>query len=200
MSIPRIFAPVLTLVLLAPPQPAQAGFFEMLFGGGQAPAPAAPPAFDLPAPRFRVVRPPQNRGFKPVRKAKPVILREGAPGLQEAAQSGKPRPIRRIKLSEKDANSPLGPFLNDPTLRRGDVVVTREGLKVFDGGFSSLHSASSFRPLPNARHLVADKAQRLAAIERANGWRAAASPAQVAERQDGEKPGQKKRERIVASD
>ena len=39
----------------------------------------------------------------------------------------------------------------DPTLRAGDVVATKDGMKVFRGSPSDTHKAADFSPLENAR-------------------------------------------------
>ena len=61
---------------------------------------------------------------------------------------------------------PLGPFMNDPTLRAGDVVVTEAGLMVYRGGGGSHHAAVDFVNLSRS----GSKGEQLAAIERANKW------------------------------
>lgn len=63
---------------------------------------------------------------------------------------------------------PLGPFINDPTLRKGDIVVTSLGLRVFQGPRSEAHAAREFIALENAyfsnkRHFV-----ELTQIEQSN--------------------------------
>jgi hypothetical protein len=69
---------------------------------------------------------------------------------------------------------PLGPFLLDPTLRRGDVVVTNNGLKIFVGPAKSQHRSSEFTALSTSSQFVSSNASTLEAIERAN--RASAQP------------------------
>jgi hypothetical protein len=72
----------------------------------------------------------------------------------------------------KPGKGPLGPFVNDPTLRAGDVVVTTKGLMVYrgDGGsrshndrdFVSVASASSLIPNSNKQQLISlETASRL---------------------------------------
>lgn len=199
MVMSRMFAVVLGVALTAQAQTAHAGFFELLFGSQPAARPVAPPALDWPAPQFRVVRP--QREMRRERQRRLGLRHErrqvGPDAIfanREFEPIAKPRPVRRVKLSEQEARTPLGPFLNDPTLRRGDIVVTREGLRVFDGGPAALHRASSFRPLAQGRHLIASNSKQLAAIEKANGTRASVSATALAA-----KPAPK-RERIVASD
>ena len=50
-------------------------------------------------------------------------------------------------VAPEDAGGPLGPFLTDSSLRRGDIVVTRDGLKEFRGGDASTHAPGDFAPV-----------------------------------------------------
>jgi hypothetical protein len=67
----------------------------------------------------------------------------------------------------KPGKGPLGPFLNDPTLRVGDVVVTTKGLMVYRGGGGLSHHESDFVGVSNASGLVANK-QTLISLEKAS--------------------------------
>jgi hypothetical protein len=67
----------------------------------------------------------------------------------------------------KPGKGPLGPFLNDPTLRAGDVVVTTKGLMVYRGDGGHSHSASEFVSVASASGLVANK-QTLISLEKAS--------------------------------
>jgi hypothetical protein len=67
----------------------------------------------------------------------------------------------------KPGKGPLGPFINDPTLRAGDVVVTSKGLMVYRGGGGHTHSSSEFVSVANASGLVANK-QTLISLETAS--------------------------------
>lgn len=60
--------------------------------------------------------------------------------------------------------------LRDPTLRKGDIVVTRSGVVVFDGRASSEHAASDFTALGETRRV--SKAQQQAIQAGAAGGRA----------------------------
>ena len=63
---------------------------------------------------------------------------------------------------------PLGRFLRDATLRRGDVVATANGLMVFRGSAGSRHAASDFVPVTQGGSLVASQAKtELAKLDRA---------------------------------
>lgn len=52
---------------------------------------------------------------------------------------------------------PLGRFLKDPTLRRGDVVATADGLMVFRGNGGATHRAKDFVPVGKAAQLLPKK-------------------------------------------
>jgi hypothetical protein len=93
-------------------------------------------------------------------------------------ESGKPEKVEPPPVGA----GPLGPFLNDPTLRSGDVVVTTEGLMVFRGRGGSRHSPRDFASLARA----GSKTGQLAAIERAN--RRGLSPLLVVETTPAPKP------------
>jgi hypothetical protein len=56
---------------------------------------------------------------------------------------------------------------NDPTLRKGDTVVTSKGVLVFKGGEDFPHKNSDFMSLAETRGLTPEKRGALAAIERA---------------------------------
>lgn len=49
---------------------------------------------------------------------------------------------------------PMGRFLRDPSLRRGDIVVTTQGLMVFRGSAGARHSERDFVPVAKAGSLV----------------------------------------------
>lgn len=78
----------------------------------------------------------------------------------------KPKPSKPRQASTKpaEAAAKLDPasdaywYLRDPTLRKGDIVVTRSGIVVFDGQKSSEHASSAFTALEDTKRLP--KAQR----------------------------------------
>ena len=94
----------------------------------------------------------------------------------------KPRPVNTkpaepaVKL---DPASDSYWYLRDPTLRKGDIVVTRSGIVVFDGQRSSDHASSDFTALEETRRLPKAQQQTLeaaAARGRAYFTPAAAAP------------------------
>ena len=58
-------------------------------------------------------------------------------------------------------------FIGDDTLRRGDVVVTDKGFRVFNGDGASPTTAEHFLPIDDAR-LRAERKAALQALERAS--------------------------------
>ena len=160
-------------LLMAAPAPALAqNFFEALFGGFQpqaaAYAPTARGASRSWPRREQGLRPADGQGYGRPRTVVPRAFEE----------SGKPDKIEPPPVGA----GPLGPFLNDPTLRSGDVVVTTEGLMVFRGRGGSGHSPRDFASLARA----GSKTGQLAAIERAN--RRGLSPLLVVETTPAPKP------------
>jgi hypothetical protein len=136
------------------------GLFEALFGRGAfqpAPPARAPSPFALPGyegqPRLQYRRPP---GYTPKR-----VTRAPASRIETSA---KPAPY----VAPPVMPGPLGRFLRDPTLRRGDVVATADGLMVFRGSAGSRHSEKDFVPLSRGGALVAARARtELARLNRA---------------------------------
>jgi hypothetical protein len=125
--------------------PAEAGFFEDLFGGAETPS----------------AGPMDGRG----RAWREHVRRGKIASLAEAAQP------QRAKFCVKDDNSSTTvdstqALMRDPTLRYGDVVVTDEGVRVFEGGGACPHAISDFRTLAETRDLSLGTRRVLAAIER----------------------------------
>ncbi len=139
-------------LLMAAPAPALAqNFFEALFGRGFQPQAAAY------APTSRGVSRTWPRREQRLRAVEGRSRTDVSRAMEE---SGKPEKVEPPPVGA----GPLGPFLNDPTLRSGDVVVTSEGLMVFRGRSGSSHSPRDFASLAKA----GSKTGQLAAIERAN--------------------------------
>jgi hypothetical protein len=162
------------------PSPAQAGLFELLFGGGQRPRQAAPmpmPAAAIPAPQAMPgasPRPTASGGSRvfcvrlcdgfhfPVEsagtlRAAEALCAAGCPGAEVAVFRGPATAVeaavdqrgRRYgelpeAFSYRVALKPgcgcrrdggyaylIRRILDDPTLRRGDIVVTQDGASVF---------------------------------------------------------------------
>ncbi len=153
----RALSAVIIVTALISPASA-AGFFEALFGARQVQRPI------YPAPGQQLMLPPlngANRLLLPNEIYKPRIVKVSPAG-----------PIVRTPVRPAVLSGPLGPFLMDPTLRRGDVVVTTEGLKVFTGSSNIRHSQADFAALARASQFAAGNSTVLAAIERANRFSA----------------------------
>lgn len=85
------------------------------------------------------------------------------------------RPTRRPNQRKVVASKPAPPavkldpatdqywYLSDPTLRRGDIVVTRSDVLVFEGRASLSHSASDFTALGKSRLVSRATQQKVAA-------------------------------------
>jgi len=194
--------------------PAQAqGLLESLFGRSQAPAhqqrgyhdprrggqvhhgrnPYYPPGY-------------RDDGFNPYASADYERRRAAAQRAQQeerrrAAQRAAERERQRAAAEPtppepytppKVGAGPLGPFLYDTSLRRGDVVVTGQGLMVFAGRDGARqHSERDFRPLAQASRLTGPLAEQLRAIETSNSIARSAAvrvePAPVARSGDGDR-------------
>jgi hypothetical protein len=62
----------------------------------------------------------------------------------------------------------MGPFVNDPTLRKGDIVVTRVGVRVFQGRQADEYAAKDFVALSNANAANLSHVFELTQIEQSN--------------------------------
>lgn len=80
--------------------------------------------------------------------------------------ASKPKPVL-VKLDP--ATDPTW-YLKDPTLRRGDIVVLKTGVVVFDGAAKAEHTAEDFTALGRTPLLSATRRQEIA--EMAAGFKA----------------------------
>ena len=135
----RAMSMALLLLPLASAPAFAANFFEKLFGVQQAPAAASRPSVVLPPPVL-----PVQRATAPIRREKPKA------SIVRVKPGDAPARIARAAVRPEILPGPLGPFLRDPTLRRGDVVVTTEGLKVFTGQGGGQHAHGDFLALAQA--------------------------------------------------
>jgi hypothetical protein len=78
-----------------------------------------------------------------------------------------PTEVMAAIKAAKGGDGPLGPFLNDPTLQAGDVLVTTKGFMVFRGEESQVQEDTDFVTIANASGLVAN-AKTLISLERAS--------------------------------
>ena len=138
-------------ISVAAPSAQAQSLFEVLFGRQSIFAPPPPlyqPGLERRAPPLR--RPPEH-AITP-RRIQPV--------------DAKPEKYAPPEVMP----GPLGQFLRDPTLRRGDVVATSKGLMVFLGQGGSRHSERDFVALSNAAGFTAGNKANLVALERALKW------------------------------
>ena len=158
--------------------PAHAGLLDLLFGGGQ-----QQPTYQTypsnrggyqPAPQDGFVAPAEDLAKRKAREA------ARAAAVQRAAAEQAARDLQLIhKLAEvAKEQGPKAAFMMDPTLRSGDIVVTRAGIEVFQGGGGRVHLANQFRPLASSSYRGRND---LALLQKASGFTgvvsAAASPA-----------------------
>jgi hypothetical protein len=152
--------------------------FAFLFGGsphegrsayGPAPGYAPAPGY-VPAPSYGYG--PRPYGYSglpgysdPYDNERPPEHRPGEFG--EVPHGPSPKEVMAAIKAVKPGKGPLGPFLNDPTLRAGDVVVTAKGLMVYRGDGGPSHRESDFVSVSNASGLVANR-QTLISLEKAS--------------------------------
>jgi hypothetical protein len=132
---------------------AQGGLFEFLhFGGGAETPPSAAEA--APSNTYR----PLEMRVRPRRSA-----RRAAPRRSETAQRDM---ITRQKEDYAKLNPATNPdwYLQDPTLRPGDLVVLKSGIMMFAGEREAAHMPSDFRPLDEDRTLSKADRQNLGKI------------------------------------
>jgi hypothetical protein len=86
---------------------------------------------------------------------------------KRALEPSSPQEIMAAIEAARGGDGPLGPFLKDPTLRPGDVVVTTKGFMVFRGEEGQSHRESDFVTVANASGLVA-KRKTLISLEKAS--------------------------------
>lgn len=96
----------------------------------------------------------------------PPAMIGGPDGPAIRPKPSKPRPASTkpaeptVKL---DPASDAYWYLRDPTLRKGDIVVTRSGVVVFDGQKSAEHASSAFTALEDTKRLPKAQQQTLEA-------------------------------------
>ena len=116
--------------------PAQAqGLFDFLFGGGAFYAPA--PQYAHPADASQSRLDAERARIERARLREPRII-------DEPRKPGPHTPPQELA-------GPLGKFLMDSTLRRGDVVATQNGLMVFRGSGAIPHRERDFAPVSTAQ-------------------------------------------------
>lgn len=148
----KIGATLVAAALMGPGAASAQGLFDALHFGGPsqaAPPPEAyPPAFDR-ALEMRV-RPRRN-------------ARRAVPRRLDTARRDTIGQQREDYAKLNPATNPDW-YLQDPTLRPGDLVVLKGGIVMFAGEREASHMPSDFRPLDQDRTLSKDERQTLGRI------------------------------------
>jgi hypothetical protein len=150
--------------------------FAFLFGGSprEGRSAYAPAPVYVPAPSYGFGYGRRSNGYSarpgysdPYRRDESREAHHGASELEGARQGQSPKEVMAAIKAVKPGKGPLGPFINDPTLRAGDVVVTTRGLLVYRGEGGPSHRENDFVSVSNATGLVANK-QTLISLEKAS--------------------------------
>jgi hypothetical protein len=129
------------------------GLFGFLHWGGD--APQAAPSISPYAPLEMRVRPRARVARRP---------NLGVPRVS----------TRDVQASQKDAYAKLNPannptwYLEDPSLRPGDIVVLKTGIMVFEGSKSAVHQERDFEPIAKADMISAAERQTMVKVSVAN--------------------------------
>jgi hypothetical protein len=157
----RILTLIVASVCLAGVSSARAGLFEDLFGVSGAPDfPSEVHGRDMPSGRGHPTLKTHVRGREPIEAApaaSAATAGEGAPLKRAEFCAGSDRAAKPVDRSDA--------LMRDATLRRGDVIVTDEGVRVFAGRAACPHSVADFQTLAEARALPRQERTVLVAIE-----------------------------------
>jgi hypothetical protein len=180
MTAPKI-RPLLSLLALgaalagASPASAQDGLFGFLhFGGSQ---PQAAPRVSPYVPRASAYAPRVSSSYAPreLRVRPRSVSRPSRPSGGNWARVREPSVAGRdVLMAQKEAYAKLNPssnpkwYLEDPTLRAGDVVVLKGGIMVYAGGKSAVHQDREFVPLATADTISAAERQGIGKVSVAN--------------------------------
>jgi hypothetical protein len=133
---------VVCIALSATTPSAQAGFLDFLFGRQEAPA----------APVYVPAGPTIRHEFRA-----PVLRRKHV-AHQAASQ-------QKTALCCKEGGDPMVAIMNDPTLRRGDAVMTNRGMMVYEGASGETgHQGDDFVALSRAASLSKFDRARISAV------------------------------------
>ncbi len=115
--------------------PAQAGFFDQLFGGGQsqsAPQYSEPQSMDAPS--------------------EPTVAQPR-------------RAVKRLAVDSKPVLQKPTDLMHDRTLQPGDAVMMKTGIHIYTGREGTVHDRDQFTPLDEASRLPAARKIDLAAMD-----------------------------------
>jgi hypothetical protein len=148
-----VFVALFSFSVLGSSGSAQAGLFDFLFGNQQ---PAPQPYGYAPQ---RPMDMQQNRKgthkFRDPRETKESrAARRAGERVSASGDKASPLPARDLvairKLSDVARDQGFqAAFMQDPTLRSGDILVTQTGIVVFEGGDTK--RVNNFRPLSSSR-------------------------------------------------
>jgi hypothetical protein len=150
--------------------------FAFLFGGSprEGRSAYAPAPVYVPAPSYGFGYGNRSNGYSalpgysdPYGRDESSEARPRASELEGVRHGQSPKEVMAAIKAVKPGKGPLGPFINDPTLRAGDVVVTTKGLLVYRGEGGPSHRENDFVSVSNATGLVANK-QTLISLEKAS--------------------------------
>lgn len=128
---------------VALPRPANAGFFDFLFGqSGTGWNPFAPNQGQVA---------PQSQAVPSTRKHKTAHAR--------------PRPTFEDKARRSGVHQPSPDLMDDASLRDGDAVVTPRGIRIFTGASGAHHGPEDFASLSEIKGLPGPKRSALAEID-----------------------------------
>ncbi|MDB5571012.1 MAG: hypothetical protein JWN93_2195 [Hyphomicrobiales bacterium] len=159
------------------------GLFEALFGRQTYASPPPAPSYYPPIyqPRYRDYPAETRRRAAVPRELRRSAKRSQGAERHAAVKAVKEEPGPKKYVAPEVLPGPLGQFLRDATLKRGDVVATSQGLMVFRGEGGRNHSPKDFVALSNAGSFAAGNRADLAALEKAVGRLPVDTGAQLAQ-------------------
>lgn len=148
----------------------KADFLDDLFGFEQ--SPASPHIFLRPKPRRPIVRSRPHVSYlredrhERSRKMRAAFYSDRRDDVtpRTVAGNGPLKPAFCTRASASKTMSLSTQLLRDATLRRGDIVVTTAGLRVFHGNGACPHMSKDFVPLVGSE-LSRSRMHRLAGLE-----------------------------------
>lgn len=171
----RTFRPLLASLLLgfgvaaSSPALAQDGLFGFLhFGGSQ---PQSAPRVSPSAPRVSTYAPMELR-VRPRSASRPTPSHSARAHWSHDRESHVA--TRDVQMAQKEAYARLNPannpswYLEDPTLRAGDIVVMKSGIMVYAGGKSAVHQERDFQPIAKADSISPAERENIGKVSVAN--------------------------------
>jgi hypothetical protein len=133
--------------------PASAGFLDFLFKSSSQSV-IAPPNPSVPFVQPYATQTPVTG---------PRLARPPVPHRTPATQvySGKTKGDPCCKFGE----DPVAFLMHDATLRPGDAVMTRDGIRIFEGPVSAHHVRDDFSPLATAKNVESSTRAELAQVD-----------------------------------